>query len=156
MIVVNLLGNIVLIELLPICGELIWIDLFSYLNTAFCCLSLFQSAFNIMLENFDGDHLFPTPIVVAVQYIKMKLGGHSASPTPSSLVASMSSIRESVAGVLYRADENRIALARHQPSSSHSSSQEARGAKSMEDDLTTSRAEKARKLIYCVVLRDWR
>ena len=47
-IIVNLLSRIVLIEMLPICGELLWIDIFSLMNTAFCCVALFQSAFNIM------------------------------------------------------------------------------------------------------------
>ena len=56
-IVVNLLGNIVLISLLPICGELIWIDLFGAVNTGFCIIALFQSAFNIMLEQKSDDSL---------------------------------------------------------------------------------------------------
>ena len=47
-IIVNLLANLVLIDLLPACGEMIWIDLFSTINTIFCCISLVQSAFNIM------------------------------------------------------------------------------------------------------------
>ena len=59
-IIVNLLLNVVLITLLPVCGELIWIDLFATINTAFCCISLFQSAFNIMLENKQDDSLLPT------------------------------------------------------------------------------------------------
>ena len=63
MIVVNLLLNVVLIEILPVCGELIWIDLFAALNTLFCCVALAQSAFNIMLENNDSDHLLPKWLV---------------------------------------------------------------------------------------------
>ena len=42
MIVVNLLGNIVLIDMLPVCGEMIWIDVFLLVNTFFCCVSLVQ------------------------------------------------------------------------------------------------------------------
>ena len=42
---------------LPVCGELIWIDIFTLVNTFFCCFSLFQSALNIMLENYDADAL---------------------------------------------------------------------------------------------------
>ena len=49
-IVVNLLSTVVIIGLLPVCGELIWIDLFCFVNTTFCCLALAQSAFNIMLR----------------------------------------------------------------------------------------------------------
>ena len=41
-VIVALLGNIVLVRLLPICGEWLWIDLFSLVNTVFCCISLMQ------------------------------------------------------------------------------------------------------------------
>ena len=58
-IVVNLLSTVVIIGLLPVCGELIWIDLFCFVNTTFCCLALAQSAFNIMLENKKDDSLLP-------------------------------------------------------------------------------------------------
>jgi hypothetical protein len=58
-IVVNLLGNLVLIQMLPICGELIWIDIFATTNTFFCCLALMQSSFNIMLEAKDDHTLLP-------------------------------------------------------------------------------------------------
>ena len=47
-VIVNLLANLVLIDLLPACGEVIWIDIFSTTNTVFCVISLVQSAFNIM------------------------------------------------------------------------------------------------------------
>ena len=68
-IVVNLLSSIVLLAMLPICGELIWIDIFALTNTAFCCISLAQSAFNIMLENKDDDHLLPAWLVRGVTCI---------------------------------------------------------------------------------------
>ena len=35
-IVVNLLANVVLLNMLPPCGEMIWIDIFTLNNTAFC------------------------------------------------------------------------------------------------------------------------
>lgn len=56
-IVVNVLLNVVIIHMLPVCGELLWIDLFSAVNTFFCCTSLAQSAFMIMLENHASEHL---------------------------------------------------------------------------------------------------
>lgn len=53
-IVVALLGNLVLVSMLPVCGEVLWINLFAVLNTIFCCLALFQSAVVILIENHDG------------------------------------------------------------------------------------------------------
>ena len=50
-------GTDILMGILPVCGELLWVDIFATTNTAFCCLSLFQSAFNIMIETMDEDHL---------------------------------------------------------------------------------------------------
>ena len=58
-IVVNLLSNLTLLGMLPICGELLWVDLFSIANTLFCCVSLLQSSVNIMLENLDDDNFLP-------------------------------------------------------------------------------------------------
>ena len=58
-IVVVLLQNVVLIGLMPICGELLWNNIFWLVNTIFCCLSLFESAFCIMLEAHEEDHLLP-------------------------------------------------------------------------------------------------
>lgn len=63
-VIINLLSSVVLMELLPRCGETLWIDMFSFLNIIFCCMALFQSAFSIMLENYDGDHIVFTFIVV--------------------------------------------------------------------------------------------
>ena len=58
-IVVNLLSNFILVGMLPICGELLWVDIFAMTNTTFCCISLLQSSVNIMLENLDDDTLLP-------------------------------------------------------------------------------------------------
>lgn len=96
-IVVNLLSHIILVGLLPKCGETLWVEyalacrqhpnthgrlphlyvrprtivsrpvwssIFASVNTFFCCLSLFQSAFNIMLENLEQEHLLPLWIVM--------------------------------------------------------------------------------------------
>jgi hypothetical protein len=49
-IIVNLLSNTLLQGTVPVCGEVLWVDLFAANNTLFCCVSLFQSAFNIMIE----------------------------------------------------------------------------------------------------------
>jgi len=116
-IVVNLLGNLVLVNMLPMCGELLWIDIFSALNTGFCCIALFQSAFNIMLENKTDDHLLPLWMVVPVAWLQKQLptaeggvhkailnsGPDSAVPVDyESLLNSASTLTESVAGILYR------------------------------------------------------
>ena len=62
-IVVNLLLNLILFGVLPLCSEVLWVDIFSTVNTLFCCIALFQSAFNIMLENHSSEHLLPSWIV---------------------------------------------------------------------------------------------
>ena len=71
-IVVNLLSTLVLVSMLPVCGELICIDLFSFVNTAFCCISLFQSAFNAMLEKSEDTYLLPVWINYLSQYLYAK------------------------------------------------------------------------------------
>lgn len=72
-IVVNFLSQLVLVNMLPVCGELIWIDLFYIVNTLFCCISLFQSAFNAMLENMGDRYFLPLWIVYSSQFIYNKL-----------------------------------------------------------------------------------
>jgi hypothetical protein len=44
-IIVNLLSNMNLMGVVPVCGEVLWVDLFAVNNTLFCCISLLQSAF---------------------------------------------------------------------------------------------------------------
>ena len=46
-IVVNLLSTSILLDRLPVCGEILWVDLFALLNTVFCCIALMQSSINI-------------------------------------------------------------------------------------------------------------
>lgn len=58
-IIVALLNNLILINMLPICGEVLWLDLFALNNTTFCVLALFQSALMIAIETTEGEHLFP-------------------------------------------------------------------------------------------------
>lgn len=120
-IVVNLLGNIVLISLLPICGELIWIDLFGAVNTGFCIIALFQSAFNIMLEQKSDDSLLPTwmdhlyvkffrPWIVRGKsqvgmrdsVLKISKYDRQSAAEAVSHMAAHHTLHESVAGVLFR------------------------------------------------------
>jgi len=174
-IVVNLLGNIILIEMLPVCGELIWVDLFSYMNTAFCCLALLQSAINIMLENYDGDYLFPVPLVLLFQYLARyakAVAMMDEVDDPARLFANASTIRESVAGVLYRSSHspsaswtflrNSFAASSKEsslespsrsppPLAAHTSATdvpESERPKSMAADTAVNPAEKAKRLIF--------
>ena len=107
-IVVNLLSNFILVGMLPICGELLWVDVYATMNTFFCCASLFESAFSIMLEQLQEDHLLPLWIKVPFEYVHRKIhevrrGRSGVEPADAQTVLSQAeSIDESVAGVIYR------------------------------------------------------
>ena len=111
-IVVNLLSNFILVGMLPSCGEMLWVDLFSNLNTGFCCLALAQSSFSIMLENHEDDHLLPLwlyiPLARFAKWLRGRFRKSTVVPSanePQSALSSLSSeglIAESVAGVIYR------------------------------------------------------
>ena len=125
-IVVNLFSNFILIGMLPICGETLWVDLFSMVNLSFCCISLFQSSFNIFLENMEEDHLLPlwlhVPLAKTWTWVARKFESRHPperdpeEPPRSPAVHSEDSgeandrqrldaaqvLDESVAGVLYR------------------------------------------------------
>ena len=67
-----------LLELLPICGELLWIDVFNVINCAFCMLSISQSAMTILIENNNTKHLtalwwLGIPFSTAWQKLKAKV-----------------------------------------------------------------------------------
>ncbi|KAL1508391.1 hypothetical protein AB1Y20_004501 [Prymnesium parvum] len=118
-IVVNLLGNLVFINMLPVCGEMIWIDVFLMLNTFFCCISLVQSALSITLEDCENDHfpLFPSWLIFIILYLRDKFknklpkwntqqsrnsGETAQSQVLSNFLNASHVVAESVAGVLYR------------------------------------------------------
>lgn len=160
-IIVNLVANSILMGILPVCGELLWIDLFALLNTAFCCISLFQSAFNIMVEQLEDDHLLPVWIVVPalrvwswfmVRWRKQRSKYQARvdpqdSPstaaqaqvklTATSQLASDTLVKESVAGFLFR----------QQPGAMNSDATAAIAA-SARAQLDASAEERARKLIF--------
>ena len=150
-IVVNLLGNLVLIELLPVCGELIWIDLFSINNTGFCTLALAQSAFNIMLENHDKDTLLPEWMIVLCSafgsWVRHFLWGidKRAERGDSEILASADAIRESVAGVIYRASAPEGGETEEEDGPSDGSSCRSRGP-SVPDSVSQGRTPGAPKL----------
>jgi len=170
-IVVNLLSNLVLVNMLPVCGEMIWIDLYAAVNTLFCCLSLFQSAFNIMLENHTGDYLLPIWLALPIEKFSNWICGRHNRYEQSDLLVSASAIRESVAGVIFRQQEQ-IALddePNHSPLPSppdspvdvdaHASDDatDVRGcgnrfsrhhSKSLFKAAKTTRAERAKKLVF--------
>ena len=111
-IVVNLLSNFILLGMLPICGETLWVDLFSNVNTGFCCISLIQSSINIMLENHEDDHLLPlwlhVPLSRVARWVYKALPKSAAHVLPASGktdledLSSAGVIDESVAGVIFR------------------------------------------------------
>ena len=114
-VVVNLLSGLVLIGLLPVCGELIWVNLFSIINTFFCCLALIQSAVSIMIENCEDDHLFPAWMVAVLHGCLRRLGlgkcagidednkeGHGNLSAAGEIMANARDVKESIAGVHYR------------------------------------------------------
>jgi hypothetical protein len=104
-IVVNLLLSVVLIGMLPVCGEVLWVDMFSMTNTFFCCISLFESALTIMLENHDGEHLVYTFIAVGFKKVFQLCNNKAESEHESNQIAVAREVVESVAGVLYRQKE---------------------------------------------------
>jgi hypothetical protein len=125
-IVVTVLSNVVLLEILPICGEVLWIDCFSTLNTCFCCISLLQSSLVIMIENQQGEHIVPTWLAVvgrkagravhkAIKAAQQKrrigeaiagvagvAGAVVRGSSAMEILSGESNVRESVAGVLFR------------------------------------------------------
>jgi len=127
-IVVNLLLNVVLASMLPICGELIWIDLFSTVNTIFCFISLTQSTINVMIENSDSDHSLPDWVIFLGRALARLLCSvappalrkailrrvdpldvgeddvlsDNPKQDPVRLLSSANALGESVAGLLYR------------------------------------------------------
>lgn len=136
-IVVNLLLTNILVGVLPACGEVIWVDIFALVNTGFCCLALFQSSFNIMLENLDSDHLMPTWVVLfaamAWAWLQRILGVCFHFRTRAAQVAATgqalpksTNVVESVAGVLYRQQNQDIARGSSHADSLSPASGEAR------------------------------
>ena len=59
---------------MPVCGEVIWVDIFNALNTIFCCVSLFQSASNVMLERCESDYVLPRWVVFVGAQIGTAVG----------------------------------------------------------------------------------
>ena len=123
-IVVVILMNVVLLELLPICGELLWIDLFMFVNTLFCMLSLFQSALTILIEQTTSEFIMPTWLVLPAMLLWKKMfpkglcisakkrkqiyaeealfKDDMASSEASIQLAKSLDVKESIAGVMYR------------------------------------------------------
>ena len=161
-IIVNVLFITILMGILPACNELTWMHLFSILNTVFCCLSLFQSTFIIMVEQMEDDHLLPLWIFLPASHAYEWLvrngrslrkrwhgrvdpndPGHRVGPTSSTekLSAAML-IRESVAGFLFR-QEPGVMKADASVSAVGSRSRCAR-----EQDDSLSEGDRAKKLIF--------
>jgi len=121
-IIVILLLNVVLIEMLPVCGELLWIDLFGLVNTGFCCISLLVSGLLIMLRNHDSEHFFYTFIAVGLNQVwkfcccccrpsskdRDLLGPDMSMNSETEILSSSKYVVESVAGIIFRQKETEI------------------------------------------------
>jgi hypothetical protein len=57
--VVSQVGNVVVSTWLPICGELLWVDMFAWANLSFAYLSLIESMVVVLLQDKTGKTLFP-------------------------------------------------------------------------------------------------
>mmetsp|Transcript_17534 Transcript_17534/g.44969 ORF Transcript_17534/g.44969 Transcript_17534/m.44969 type:complete len:711 (-) Transcript_17534:131-2263(-) len=90
-IVVVMLQQLVLIGMLPVCSELLWIDLFYLANTGFCIVSLIESFIVIAIESNEEDHVLPQCIIDAGQTIIRKAGawisgGSKVAPDAATIV----------------------------------------------------------------------
>jgi len=97
----------VLMDVLPICGEVLWIDTFIIINILFCMLALLQSCFTIVIENVDTEHLVPTWVVLLWRKLEAPLllriapAYHARYVTRRAKQADKEG-HESVAGVVFR------------------------------------------------------
>jgi len=122
-IVVVILMQVVLIDLLPVCGEILWVDIFVSVSYTFCMMSLFQSALVILIETNETEHLLPLIIVHPAKVAWQRLRHyskhllclqHKVVPTEHdemdqskraknlATLAESASVQESIAGVQYR------------------------------------------------------
>ena len=111
-IVVVILMQVVMIDFLPICAELLWINWFILSNTFFCMLSLFQSCMTIVVESLPETYYsmvsYLWPAALSNIFSKRSTNSEAARKQTKQeremmrLLQSSTSI-ESVAGVTYRA-----------------------------------------------------
>ena len=87
-IVVSVLMQVVVITYLPVCGEILWIDLFLIINVMFCVISLAESIFTMMLTYNDGSRLLFTclaPVELKRRVLKsLRKEAEDGGPPPSS------------------------------------------------------------------------
>jgi len=57
-IVVSLLSQVFVVNMVPICGELLWLDLFNSINAYFCILALFETITTSAIESQEGEFVF--------------------------------------------------------------------------------------------------
>lgn len=53
------ISKIVLVEVLPVCGETVWAELFAQVNTFFCLISLCESVMQTVVADTTTDTFFP-------------------------------------------------------------------------------------------------
>ncbi|CAK9056001.1 unnamed protein product [Durusdinium trenchii] len=66
----------------PICGELLWIDLFMLVNSVFCCLSLLETMTVLFFAFHTDEHLLPTWLAWLAPWIFWR-GGRRTGPVES-------------------------------------------------------------------------
>jgi len=161
-IVVVILQRVVLSAFLPVCGELLWVDVFIAVNSLFCMLALFQSGLNILIENHKSEFLLPMFITVGLREMWSAAIRRDAPVTPSQTsqtstvsastvsedehaesrkaVLSSVGIMESMAGVIHRMQSEHAVPQQQSPAK----------AESVEARLMSSAMARtdAEKLIY--------
>ena len=60
LLLVNEVSKVTIAGLVPVCGELLWIEIFSTTCTVFCTIALLESSFVLYLYNYTDEHLLPT------------------------------------------------------------------------------------------------
>ena len=66
-------------KFVPVCGELLWIDLFMLINTTFCCLSLIETMAVPFFAFHMDDHLLPAWLAWLAPWCLCRLEGNTAT-----------------------------------------------------------------------------
>ncbi|CAE7416921.1 nAChRalpha1 [Symbiodinium sp. CCMP2592] len=66
-------------KFVPVCGELLWIDLFMLINTTFCCLSLIETMAVLFFAFHMDDHLLPAWLAWLAPWCLCRPEGNAAA-----------------------------------------------------------------------------
>ena len=59
LILASQFSKAIVMELVPVCDEVVWIDLFHLVNELFTFLALFEAVAVLSFHWYQGEHLFP-------------------------------------------------------------------------------------------------